>query len=170
MTGGFPVSSDMEGLRVHASPELIASYAPALYRFVARLVGQDADAEDVLQQTFAAAIGNLGRFQGSAEKLRSWVFTIAYRASMDVLRGRRRVVPLDEIEIEAPEEPIDLETPRAELKRAFEKLAPGDQQILTLKYQDGFDNGEVAKILAITTTHAGVLLYRAKQNLRKALK
>ncbi len=159
----------MNALRGQASSDLIASYAPALYRFVARLVGQDADAEDVLQQTFAAAIGNVGRFQGSAEKLRSWVFTIAYRAAMDNLRGRKRIVPLDEIEIEAPAEPVDLETPRAELKAAFESLAPGDQQILTLKFQDGFENAEIAKILAITPNHAGVLLFRAKQNLRKAM-
>ena len=160
----------MEGLRAGAPSELIASFAPPLYRFIARLVGQDADAEDVLQQTFAAAIANVGRFQGSAEKLRSWVFTIAYRSAMSHLRGRKRVVPLDEIEIEAPEEPIDLETPRAELKKAFEKLVPGDQQILTLKFQDGFDNAEIAKILAVTPNHAGVLLFRAKQNLRKAMK
>ncbi len=149
---------------------MVASYAPALYRFVSRLVGQEADAQDVLQQTFAAAIGSLGRFSGSTDNLRSWVFTIAYRASMDVLRGRRRVVPLEEIEIEAPAEPIDLETPPGDLRRAFTALEPGDQQILTLKYQDEFTNGEIAEVLGITTNHAGVLLYRAKQALRKAMK
>jgi RNA polymerase sigma-70 factor (ECF subfamily) len=160
----------MQGLRTQASAETVASYAPTLYRFIARLVGQDADAEDVLQQTFAAAIGNLARFEGSEANLRSWVFTIAYRAAMDNLRGRRRVVPLDEIEIEAPAEPIDLETPPAELRRAFKALEPGDQQILTLKYQDDFSNGEISKVLGVTSNHAGVLLYRAKQNLRKAMR
>jgi RNA polymerase sigma-70 factor (ECF subfamily) len=162
----------VNGLRSGRSAALtgmVNEWSPQLYRFVARLVKQDADAEDVLQQTYAAVLGSLDRFQGSSDNLRSWVFTIAYRAAMDVLRGRRRMTPLEEIEIEAPAEPVDLETTRAELKLAFDALSPEEQSLVTLKYQDDFTNQEIARMLGLTSNHVGVLLYRAKQNLRKAL-
>ncbi len=161
--------NDLRARRPAALAEMAQAVAAPLYRFVSRLVGQEADAQDVVQHTFTTVIARIDTFQGSADNLRSWVFTIAYRAAIDVLRGRRRAVPL-EVDVAAePAEPIDLETPPADIRRAFESLAPTDQYLLTLKYQDDFSNGDIASILGLTPNHVGVLLYRAKQNLRKAI-
>jgi RNA polymerase sigma-70 factor (ECF subfamily) len=163
---------DMNALlarRPEALAEMAQALSAPLYRFVSRLVGQEADAEDVVQQTFASAMGKLGEFRGSADDLRSWIFTIAYRAAMDVLRGRRRAVPLEPDAV-VVDEPVDLETAPADLRRAFATLSPAQQSLLTLKYQDGFSNPEIAEILGVTPNHAGVLLFRAKQTLRKAMK
>jgi len=160
----------MNDLRTRRAGALADTFAPSLYRFAVRLVGQDADAEDVVQQTFASVMAHADAFEGDDRSFRSWVFTIAYRTAMDVLRGRRRAVPLDEDVPAEAAEPVDLETPPAEIRRAFALISPDDQQILTLKYQDDFSNVEIAGILGITATHVGVLLYRAKQNLRKAIR
>jgi RNA polymerase sigma factor (sigma-70 family) len=161
--------NQLRARRPEALAEMAHAFAAPLFRFVSRLVGQHADAEDVVQQTFTSVVAKIDTFQGSADNLRSWVFTIAYRASMDVLRGRNRAVAL-EFDIAAqPAEPVDLETPPADLRRAFATLSATEQYLLTLKYQDEFSNREIADILGLTANHVGVLLCRVKQTLRKAI-
>jgi RNA polymerase sigma-70 factor, ECF subfamily len=161
--------NDLQARRPAALTDLVSAFAPALYRFVSRIVGQEADAEDVVQHTFTAVVAGIGRFQGSPDGLRSWVFSIAYRAAMDVLRGRHRAVPLRDDDARSTSEPVDLETAAADLRKAFGLLGATDQYLLTLKYQDDFTNQDIGEILGITANHVGVLLYRAKQNLRKAM-
>ena len=162
--------NDLRTRRPGALDEMARTFIGPLHRFVARLVGQEADAEDVVQQTFASVVSRIGAFHGDAAGLRSWVFTIAYRASIDVLRGRNRAVALEGDVADESAEPADLETPPAELRRAFATIEPQDQVLLTLKYQDDFSNPEIAGILAVSANHVGVLLYRARQNLRKAIR
>ena len=162
--------NDLRTRRPEALDGLARNFAGPLHRFVTRLVGQQADAEDVVQQTFAAVVSKIGAFRGGAGDLRSWVFTIAYRAAMDVHRGRNRAVALEEDVADEPAEPVDLETPPVELRKAFATLGSQDQYLLTLKYQDDFSNPEIAGILGLSANHVGVLLYRARQNLRKALR
>ncbi len=173
LTGILEERHDMNELRTRrpgALDGLARTLAGPLHRFVARLVGQEADAEDVVQQTFASVVSKIGAFHGGPADLRSWVFTIAYRASMDVLRGRNRAVALEGDVVDEPSELVDLETPPAELRKAFATLEAHDQYVLTLKYQDDFSNPEIAGILGLSANHVGVLLYRARQNLRKAIR
>lgn len=156
--------------RPSALSDLAQAVAEPLYRFALRLTRHAADAEDVVQQTFASAFSSIDRFEGGTAGLRSWIFTIAYRAAMDVLRGRNRLVPVSEFAAEPASDPVDHETPAEDLRAAFERLAPQDQSLLTLKFQDGFSNTEIARMLGILPNHVGVLLFRAKHHLREALK
>ena len=79
--------SDLRTRRPEALDGLGGTLAGPLHRFVTRLVGQEADTEDVVQQTFAAVVEKIGAFRGGAGDLRSWVFTIAYRASMAIQKA-----------------------------------------------------------------------------------
>jgi len=152
-----------------ALAEVARAFEPSLYRFALRIVRQDADAWDVVQQTLAAVVQKVDRFAGGPAELRSWVFTIAYRAAIDVVRGRHRAVPLVDDIAEELAEPVDLETEPADLRRAFATLDPTEQYLLTLKFQDGFSNLEIARIVGVSANHVGVLVFRAKQHLREAL-
>lgn len=155
-----------------AVTELVRLLAAPLHRFAARLTGSDADAEDVVQTVFARALEAAGRFDGSHADLRAWFFTVAYRAGIDVLRARRRTVALEDGPAGEPADdrpPADLETTPSELRRAMQSLPERDQAVLTLKYQDDFSNAEIGRILGIEPNHVGVLLYRAKRNLRRFL-
>jgi len=162
--------NDLRLGRPEAIEELVNLLAAPLHRFVSRVVGQEADAEDVLQTVFERVVRDAERFRGSHDGLRSWVFTLAYRASIDVLRARRRALSWEDRASEIPgAEPADLETPAADVRRAFADLEPRDQTVLTLKFQDDFSNPEIARILGLDANHVGVLVWRAKQNLRRAL-
>ncbi len=162
--------NDLRERRPAAVTELVRVLTPSLHRFVRRLVGQDADAEDVTQTVFVRTVQEAGKFVGTHDDLRRWIFTVAYRAAVDVLRGRRKIVPLDDRADAAPgPEPSDRAAEAADIRKALATLDPRDQAVLTLKYQDDFSNQEIARILDLEAGHVGVLVWRAKQNLRRAL-
>lgn len=72
------------------------TYAPALERLLARIVGPRADVEDLLQDTFSAAITAFPRFRGEAS-VKTWLSRIAINTAHKFLRQprHRREAPLD---------------------------------------------------------------------------
>ena len=75
---------------------LYRSLHPGILRYVAALVG--ADAEDVTSEAWFQVVRDLGRFEGDAGGFRGWVATIARHRALDHLRARnRRPVVLDDL-------------------------------------------------------------------------
>ncbi|MBI4563228.1 MAG: sigma-70 family RNA polymerase sigma factor [Planctomycetes bacterium] len=162
---------DLKEGRPEALNEMIRTLTPPLYRFVSRMLNQAADVEDVLQTVFLKVLGGLNGFDGRRDRFRSWVFTIAYRASVDVLRERHRTELLrHDPPAGPPEPPLHHDLSPIQIRRALDSLHPDDRLLLTLRFQEGFSNRDIAEILGVTPNHAGVLLYRAKQNLRRAFR
>ena len=87
----------------NAFAELYRRHHQRLYRYCLSLVGDPDDAADALQSTMAKALAALERAE-PVKGVRPWLFRIAHNAAIDVIRGRRARMPLDEIaEIEASE-------------------------------------------------------------------
>ena len=81
-----------------AVEDLVHRYADDVYRFVFNRVGGSAqDAEDVVQETFIAALDAIGNFKGDS-KLRTWLFSIASHKAIDQQRwfARRPEVDLQD--------------------------------------------------------------------------
>jgi RNA polymerase sigma-70 factor (ECF subfamily) len=72
-----------------AYEELYNLHAPKLFRLLRRLVGSGPIAEDVVQETFAAAFRAVGRFRGEAS-LATWITGIGIRHALNALRGQAR--------------------------------------------------------------------------------
>src|SRR5512136_777910 len=96
------VGSDLELVaRIRAGDktaydDCIRRHAPGVYRLALRLMRNEAEAEDVMQETFLNAFKGIDRFDGRAE-LRTWLYRIAYNtAMMRLRRPRPEFVPLDE--------------------------------------------------------------------------
>jgi RNA polymerase sigma-70 factor (ECF subfamily) len=81
----------------NALDQVLRAHAEILERLLARLIGPHADVEDLLQDTFAAAIVAFPTFRGEAS-VRTWLHRIAVNVAKMHLRSprRRRDVPLDE--------------------------------------------------------------------------
>jgi len=77
----------MQGDR-DAGSELLRSYHKPIYAYLRRLSGNDADAEDLVQQTFSKVWQSLARFRG-ASSFNTWVHRIAYCTYVDWVRQRR---------------------------------------------------------------------------------
>ncbi len=86
-----------------AFEELVEPHRGALHAHCYRMLGSVHDAEDVLQETLLRAWRALGRFEGRSS-LRSWLYTIATNACLDVLARRpKRVLPMDHAPASDPE-------------------------------------------------------------------
>src|SRR5689334_19791331 len=76
-----------------AFDEIVRRHRDRVYAVGLRICGSDADAEDVLQETFLSAWRGLGGFGGRAQ-LSTWLYRIATNRALDLVRARRPQTPL----------------------------------------------------------------------------
>lgn len=143
----------------------------ALLRSVARgLVADDAAADDLVQEAYARALGNLDRIDRSRSP-RGYLVATVRRAAVDELRRRsRQAVPVEQLpETHSPDDPLrDLETRSAldALTQAMEALTARERQALALEL-DGVGAGRGHRPPFDDATRSAT--YRARQKLARAL-
>ena len=152
---------------------LVNRHGPALMAFVGRIVDQQEDAEDVVQNAFVAAYEHLKDYDPQRASLTTWLKRIAYHEALYHLRKRKRQVllPLD-VGDDVPDE-LPETTTAEQLDEAIQKLPPEDQMLLQLYY---FDERPLKEIAYITDTAGNSLtrevsrlssqLHRIRQRLR----
>lgn len=159
-----------------AQYELYKLYAKAMLNVAYRVVRSEADAEDVLQESFLSAFRNLSSYKGDAA-FGAWLKRIVINKAINHLRKRKvEVASFEEGSIDVAEEP-DLSANDAEkalevtrVKKAIEKLPDGFRMVLTLYLLEGYDHREIAEILGITESTSKSQFNRAKNRLREILK
>jgi RNA polymerase sigma factor (sigma-70 family) len=123
-----------------------------------RITGSMSDAEDVAQVVFANP--------------ESYLYRAAINAALDLLRKRNResAVPLDEILPErpyaGPESHCEAGEIRKWLRQALAALAPRAAEMFVLRYVEGYDLGEVARMLNTSRAVVAVILHRTRTRLR----
>ncbi len=145
---------------------LIDRHRDDLFRFLYRLLGDRAAAEDVFQDTFLQIHLSADRFDVT-RRFRPWLFTIAANKGRDYLRkkGRRQelelsapaggdpsgasFVDLMEIEVPAPDAGLDREELDALVQRALARMTPLMREILLLAYFQRLSYAQVAEDLGI---------------------
>jgi RNA polymerase sigma-70 factor (ECF subfamily) len=142
-----------------------------VFAYVTTLLRDPAAAEDVTALAFERAYRRRRTFDRRRGEERAWLFGIARNAALDELRRRRRVAPL-------PLEPADdsvgaedgaeLTLRRATVMQALRSLPTREREVIALKFHAGLPNTELARVLGISESAAGTLLYRTMQKLRKA--
>lgn len=151
--------------------ELYHRHTPRLYQFVLRLVrGQQAEAEDVVQETWIRAVEGLKDFRWDSA-LRTWLIGIGVNLCRDRLRKAvRRGELLQERAVQllprpAPGSPED----RVDLERAIASLPDGYREILILHDVEGFTHGEIGERLGIAEGTSKSQLFFARQTMRRLL-
>lgn len=144
---------------------LVNRHGPSLMLFVGRIIEQQKDVEDVVQNTFVAAYEHMKDFDSQKASLLTWLQRIAYHESLYHLRKRKRqlLLPLDvgdDIPDELPEA-----TTAEQLDEAIQKLTSEEQMLLQLYYYDGRPLKEIAYI----TGKAGDSLNREVSRLSSRL-
>ena len=134
---------------------LVNRHGQLVQQFVAHIIPSPEDAEEVTQDALVKAFQSLHRFDAERASFRTWLLRIAYHTALKRLRheSRKRWV---RTEI-GPEELHDLDTDEllndttnqrlALLRQAVSQLAPDDQMLLSLHYQDGHPLREIAYIV-----------------------
>ncbi len=135
---------------------------PAFYRMAVSITGNRTDAEDAVQQALLSAWKNRDRARPGLE--RAWVMRIVINECYTLLRQRRRVLPLEEVEaLPAPE------TAEHGLADALRALPESLRTPLLLKYMEGMTEKEVATAMHLSVAAVKNRLFRARKALGKRL-
>jgi RNA polymerase sigma-70 factor (ECF subfamily) len=153
---------------------LIDRRAPGLLAMAERVLGDRAEAEDVVQDTFRKAWQQIPRWKPGRAKLSTWLHQVALNACRDRLRKRGRFVGEDE----AGECPDAAPTPEAALatdqlvttvRRAIADLPVRQREAMSLCHLQELSNIEAAAIMGVSVEAMESLLARGRRTLRKRL-
>ena len=163
-----------------AVADLIARHKHWLYRFIRRYVGDADDAQDVVQESFVAAVMNLGRYDPE-RPFDIWLRRIALNKCRDRARRRavRRVIGLDQRPSAEPVDIVDPTPSAADTLETAEALKLLDQAIaalpqalkepLVLTALEGLSQKEAGEVLGLSPKAVEVRVYRAKRQLASLL-
>jgi RNA polymerase sigma-70 factor, ECF subfamily len=138
--------------RPEACAQVVRTHYRAVYRFLVHLTRDVHRAEDLTQETFAAAWERIATFQGRAA-LATWVHRIAYTKFIDAQRAERRAAGLRERLASPkvpPPDPFDAAVADDEarrLHRGLHELDAPDRALLVLHYLQGLSYREMASVL-----------------------
>jgi RNA polymerase sigma-70 factor (ECF subfamily) len=176
MTPAHALAPGLRELPPPADPDafltLVSGHDRALRGLVYRLVGDRDVMDDVLQETYLRAYRGRESFRAEAS-IGTWLYRIAYNASMDELRrrGRHPTVALDET-FDTPSTtlgPAELATLRGDLAAALDLLPPGQRAAVLLVDAEGLDYAAAAAVLGVAPGTVGSRVSRARAVLRLAL-
>jgi RNA polymerase sigma-70 factor (ECF subfamily) len=163
------VSQEMERVfRDHAAGVLRAAY---------RVTGNLQDAEDVVQTVFLRIVRRDGTAPLGASSA-SYLHRAAINAALDVVRARRsaRATPLEAVEptlVDAsrpgPDEVRGARELEDRVRDALAQVSPKAAEIFVLRYFEGYDNHEIARMVGTSRGTVGVTLHRTRQRVREEL-
>ncbi len=167
------VARCLEGSPDHAAFALLyARFAPEVYRFLRRLIGDATEAEDALQETFIRLHRALGRFDRSLP-LRPYVLGIARNAAIEALRRGERLRKLQgkghEPEPHSAEDDAARAERRALVRDALATLPAEHRTVVVLRHTHGLKLREVAEALSCTPRTARNRLRAAAVLLQREL-
>ncbi len=125
---------------------LLKDIAPRLLRYVARVVGEQALAEDVVQDVLIAIVRKIA-WLSDASLFRPWAYRIASREAFRALKKRRISETIDDVAFEEP--PVD-PWQRERLLASLDALSPASRAVITLHYLEEMPLSEVAAVLDLT--------------------
>ena len=157
---------------VAAYRELVGRHAGKLGRFAERLLRDNAEAEDVVQETFLRLWQHAGEYSPKA-RVTTWLHRIAHNLAVDRLRGRGRLAALgddDDIPISAPQ-PVLLDRARRAhaLEAALATLPERQSAALTLVHLHGLSGAEACEVLGVGAEALESLLARGRRRLKTIL-
>jgi RNA polymerase sigma-70 factor (ECF subfamily) len=148
-----------------------------VFRAAYRITGSATDAEDVLQTVFLRLLRN-DRGEILSDTPGSYLHRAAVNAALDVVRNRKtwKAAPLEEAEKLPEERSPDPERSRGDreielrVRAALAGLNPRMAEVFALRYFEGYDNHEIARMLRTSKSTIAVLLHRARGRLKKEVR
>lgn len=148
---------------------LVHAYTAPLLRYCTALLGSEAEAQDAVQTTFIKAWLRRGTLRGGGQdNERAWLYRIAYRTALDMLRAARRAEQRAQAQPPGPPPPDP--GLRAELREALDALPPLDRALVLERVLEGMDYAALAKIHRRPEAYLRTRYHRAKRRLADLLR
>ena len=159
-------------------------YGPVLYAVAYRIVGQRADAEEVVVEAFAQAWRDAPRFEAGRGSVAGWLTTIARSRALDLVRARsRRDRITATAAAERPDAPpamgefrpdpggaLDYDERRRQVRQALDTLSAPQRQAIELAYFEGLSQSEIAERLQEPLGTVKTRVRLGMQKLRECLR
>ena len=144
----------------------------ALIRYATRMLGDRERARDVVQDTFIRLMAQPeARINGH---LVEWLFTVCRNRALDVARKEGRMSQLTELQAERvtaaeprPGRALEAAETNERILNLIGHLPPNQQEVIRLKFQNGFSYKEISRITELSVTNVGFLIHTAVQRLRR---
>jgi len=153
---------------------LVERHIDRAYSIALRILGNAADAEDVVQDTFLKVWTHRGRWEEGRAKFSTWLYLVITNRCID-LRRRPRGDDMD-----AVPEPVDPQPDAVSaiqrnevtslLENAIERLPEQQRVAVILSYHEDMSNSEIAEVMNTTVSAVESLLKRGRQQLKAALR
>lgn len=165
---------------IEASPNLtvwlrhlLTEFEGPLLRYAHRLTGNLELAREVVQDTFLRCCrANRDEVASHAGR---WLFCVCRNRALDVLRKEQRMNLATEPDIQSiaggagPPDLVEQREAAGQLMLFLERLPPGQQEVIRLKFQNGLRYREIADVTGQSVSHVGVLLHQGLKRLRELL-
>jgi len=164
-----------------AFDEIVDAYASRLCGFFHRLLGKNADAEDLTQEVFVRLVRSIGSYKESG-RFEAWLFRIAANLARDRVRSSKRSLTIvetsggdednglgaldspDQRGASAPDRALQREEQATRLQRAIDRLPQGEREVVLLRHYGELSFAEIAEYM---DTPIGTALARAHRGLAK---
>src|SRR5713101_4737365 len=157
--------------------QLYQEYAPAIFRFCRRALPTREDAEDATMEIFLKIRDKLRQYD-SSRSFTAWLYKVAANHCWDMLRRRKvrqdkETDDVDSLPLEHPD-PDQLERliearSSQEVRRGLDKMGSRARMALVLRYYSDMSYDEIADALGVRRAFVGVVLLRARHELRQTL-
>jgi RNA polymerase sigma-70 factor, ECF subfamily len=155
-----------------------------IYRLALKMLGNEQDAEDVLQETFIKALNNIHTFEGRS-KISTWLYRIAVNESLMLIRKRKGITVDIDQDFETddgelmprqitdwcclPEKDLMSSETHQVINQAIQTLSEANRAAFLLRDVEGLSTQEAAEVLNISESALKVRLMRARMALRESL-
>jgi len=153
---------------------LVERHIDRAYAIALRIVGNAADAEDVVQDTMLKIWSHRGRWQHGRAKFSTWLYRVISNRCIDLRRKPRNenVETVPEVADGQPGavEIIERNELNDMLELAMQRLPEQQRIAVIFSYHENMSNGEIAQVMDTTVAAVESLLKRGRQQLRQLLR
>ncbi|MDN4984934.1 RNA polymerase sigma factor [Bradyrhizobium arachidis] len=153
---------------------LVERHIDRAYAIALRIVGNAADAEDVVQDTMLKIWSHRGRWQHGRAKFSTWLYRVISNRCIDLRRKPRNenVETVPEVADGQPGavEIIERNELNCMLELAMQRLPEQQRIAVIFSYHENMSNGEIAQVMDTTVAAVESLLKRGRQQLRQLLR
>ena len=168
------------------SPDgLVDRYGARIFRVARRMMGNDADAEDVTQNVLLKLLQRASSFRGESDPM-GWIYRIAVNESRELYRrrGRRATISLDSLPVELdesehitgvsdfsrrPDRKLHAAEVEEAVRKAIQELPDGYREAVILMDLEGLTYKDSAEAMNLTLGGFKTRLHRARLHLRRRL-
>jgi len=152
---------------------LVDAHAGRLVTYVTRILGNQSEAEEIVQEVLLRVWQKANDYTGQA-RATTWLHRMAHNLAIDSLRRRRGQGALDVEQEDGPpsERPYELLAQKqraSSLSDALSTLPERQRMALLLRHEQGLKDPEIAEVLELSVDAVESLLSRARKNLKQLL-